>query len=173
MRDIHPDGLELVKKWEGIMDGDPTTLNLDPYIDPVGIWTIGWGHAIRDPASAAGSYLRGPAAKATAFALYPGGITRAQAETLLKADLLDAARDVEHFVKVPLTDLQFAALCSFEFNCGGLRRSTLLKLLNAGDYSGAAAQFNRWVTGLVDGERRTLPGLVSRRRDERRLFELA
>lgn len=169
MRAINRAGLELVKKWEGVLDGDPSTVNLDPYLDPVGIWTIGWGHAIRDTN---GKYLRGPAAKARARALYPGGITLAQAEELLRADLLDAAKDVAALVKVPLSDNQFSALCSFEFNCGGLRNSTLLKKLQAKDYQGAADQFGRWVKGRhpKTGELITLPGLVKRRADERAMF---
>jgi lysozyme len=35
----------------------------------VGIWTIGWGHAIRD----GNAFLRGQDNEARARALYPGG----------------------------------------------------------------------------------------------------
>jgi lysozyme len=171
VREINDAGLELVKKWEGVEDGDPTTVNLDPYLDPVGIWTIGWGHAIRDPKT--GAFLRGKGARARAFALFPGGITVAQASALVRADLLDAAARVTALTEqVPLTDNQHAALCSFEFNCGALRGSTLLKLLRAGDYAGAAEQFGRWVNGTdpKTGKKVVLRGLVSRRRDERALF---
>lgn len=42
MREINQAGLDLIKSFEGILDGDPTTVNLDPYLDPVGIWTIGF-----------------------------------------------------------------------------------------------------------------------------------
>src|SRR5882724_4219305 len=71
-RQMPDEGLELVKSFEGIPDGDPTTGNLDAYLDPLGIWTIGWGHAL--PASG-GGWLRGPENKATARAAYPGGLT--------------------------------------------------------------------------------------------------
>ena len=48
-----------------------------------------------------------------------------------------------------------------------LIQSTLLKKLNAGDYSGAAAEFDKWVfAGKVK-----LNGLVKRRASERQLFE--
>ncbi len=169
MRTINVAGLDLVKRWEGIPDGDPTTVNLDPYLDPVGIWTIGWGHAIRHPKS--GKYLKGIAEKSLAFALYPGGITIEQAHALLLADLLDASKDVASLVKVPMNDNQFSALVSFEFNSGALGNSTLLKKLNATDYTGAAEQFGRWVKGRTpDGALMTLNGLVKRRADERALF---
>lgn len=168
MRDINTAGLTLIKKWEGILDGDPATVDLDPYLDPIGIWTIGWGHAIRDHR---GRFLRGPAARAQAFALYPDGITLWQAELLLRADCLDACRDVSGLVKVPMTDNQFAALVSFEFNTGALGSSTLLKKLNAGDVGGALNEFGKWVKATNDkGVKVTLPGLVNRRAAERALF---
>lgn len=169
LRDMPDEGLELVKSFEGIPDGNPATVNVDPYLDPVGIWTIGWGHAIADHA---GRWLRGPAAREQAQALYPGGITRAQAETLLRADLLDACRDVQRWATVPLSDTQFGALVSFVFNlgAGSLMKSTLLKKLNAGDAAGAAEQFLVWDKARVDGVLQPLPGLTRRRRAERALF---
>lgn len=166
LREINEAGLALVKKWEGILDGDPTTVNLDPYLDPVGIWTIGWGHAIVD---VKGKFLRGWPARELARSLYPGGITLAQAETLLRADLLDASRDVSILVKVPLNENQFSALVSFHFNTGGLRGSTLLRKINNYE-DGADKQFLRWTKGRVDGELVVLPGLVKRREEERQLF---
>lgn len=168
MRQVNAAGVALVKRWEGILDGDPATVNLDPYLDPVGIWTIGWGHAIRDPRT--GHYLRGRENRTRARALYPDGLTVPQAEALLRADLLDAARDVADAVRVPLSDNQFAALVSFHFNTGALRASTLLRRLNAGDVMGAADQFGRWTKGRVRGTLVVLPGLVARRADERALF---
>jgi lysozyme len=46
LRDVNQATVDLVKQYEGIPDGNPATDNIDPYLDPVGIWTIGWGHAI-------------------------------------------------------------------------------------------------------------------------------
>ena len=170
MRQIGKPGLTIVKKWEGIPDGDPSTVNLDAYLDPVGIWTIGWGHAIVDPVT--GKFLRGAENKRRARALYPDGLTFTQAEDLLRADLLESAMNVAALVKVPLTDNQFDALVSFEFNSGGLSlsTSTMRRLLNAKDYTGAADQFPRWNKGRVKGKLVVLPGLVSRRAEERALF---
>jgi lysozyme len=63
---------------------------------------------------------------------------------------------------------QYDALVSFTYNegAGRLQSSTLLKVLNAGDYAGAAGQFGVWVCG--GGVK--LPGLVARREAEAALF---
>mgnify|MGYP000029206258 CR=1 FL=1 len=47
-----------------------------------------------------------------------------------------------------------------------LKRSTLVRLLNAGDYKGAEAQFSRW--NKAGGK--ALKGLTRRREAERELF---
>jgi GH24 family phage-related lysozyme (muramidase) len=170
LRDVPAEAIELIKSFEGIEDGDPSTVNLDAYLDPVGIWTIGWGHAIRNPQGA--GWLKGAENQATARALYPGGITRAQAQALLEADALDTARDVLSAVQVDLDDGQYGALIAFTFNLGigNLRSSTLLKKLNAGDYAGAAEQFLVWNKGRVNGVLQPLAGLTRRRTAERAMF---
>jgi GH24 family phage-related lysozyme (muramidase) len=168
LRDVPQDAIELIKSFEGIHDGDPTTVNLDPYLDPLDIWTIGWGHAI----FVHGAMLRGAANRAAARRLYPGGITLAQAEALLRGDLVDKVRDVLRLVKVPLDDGPFGALVSFAFNCGigNLGVSTLLKRLNAGDLAAAADQFLVWNKGRRNGQLVELAGLTRRRRAERAMF---
>lgn len=168
-RAVPLEAVDLIKSFEGLPDGDPRTVNLDPYLDPVGIWTIGWGHAIAD---VMGRHLKGPAGRAEARARYPRGITRADAEALLRADLRPRAADVARLVKVQLTDAQFGALVSLVFNIGvgNLASSTLLKLLNAGDYAGAAEQFLVWNKGRVGGKLVALRGLTRRRKAERAMF---
>lgn len=32
--------IELIKSFEGIPDGDPSTVNINPYLCPAGYWTI-------------------------------------------------------------------------------------------------------------------------------------
>jgi GH24 family phage-related lysozyme (muramidase) len=168
LRDVPQPAIELIKSFEGIVDGDPRTVNLDAYLDPLGIWTIGWGHAVRFR----GQLLRGAENRGIARALYPGGITRAQAEWLLRGDLVDFASQVSMLVKVPLADAQFGALVSFAFNVGtgNLAQSTLLRKLNARDYSAAADQFLVWNKGRKNGVLVELPGLTRRRRAERAMF---
>lgn len=100
-----------------------------------------------------------------------------QAMAWLREDIQVAEAAVNRLVKVPLTQAQFDALVSFVFNVGadedvdtvaeGLGDSTLLRLLNAGDYAGAAAQFKRW--NKNDG--RVMAGLTTRRAAEAKMFE--
>jgi GH24 family phage-related lysozyme (muramidase) len=168
LRDVPQEGIELIKRFEGIPDGDPSTVRLDPYLDPAGLWTIGWGHAITHQ----GTVLSGPQNKGIARALYPGGITLEQAEMLLRGELVNFARDVLRLAKVSLDDGQFAALVSFAFNCGSgnLGTSTLLHKLNSGDYEGAADQFLVWNKVRKNGALVEVPRLTWRRRAERALF---
>jgi GH24 family phage-related lysozyme (muramidase) len=138
-------GLELMKHFEG--------LELEAYICPAGVWTIGYGHT-----SAAGPPT-----------VYPGmKITQSEATAIFQRDLRKFEQGVRDCVKVPLTSNEFSALVSFALNCGvgALRMSTLLRKLNSSDYQGAADEFLRW----TKGGGRELPGLVRRRKAERELF---
>lgn len=165
---ISPAGLALIKSFEGICDGDPTTVNLDPYLDPVGIWSIGWGHAIR----LNGRFLKGAADAALAKSLFPSGIALAEAEALLTEDV--ATVEIYLNAVFPwLTQNQFDALVAFAFNIGlgKFENSTLFRKLKAGDISGAAAEFGRWIHGTDKrGNKIVLPGLVTRRAEERKRF---
>ena len=134
-------GLALTQKFEG--------LRLTAYKDPVGIWTIGYGH--------------------TGVDVHQGlTITQQRAEELLLRDVGSAVATVGRLVKVRLTQNQFDALVDFVYNAGAgnFAGSTLLRKLNASDFAAAAAQFAKWVRG--GGE--VLPGLVERRAAEKALF---
>ena len=93
-----------------------------------------------------------------------------EALEILKTDMAEAERAVEKYIKVELSDNQFAALCSFTFNlgAGNLKESTLRRLLNLGDYNSVPGQLKR---GVYTGKTK-LNGLVRRRRDEGVLFLL-
>jgi len=168
LRDVPQDAIELIKAFEGIPDGDPSTVGLDAYICPAGVWTIGWGHAIMD----GGVQLTGLGRKARARALYPGGITRDQAQALLHGDLVPRAASLSSVLRVAVNDGQFGALMALVFNigAGNLAASTLLRKLNAGDLAGAAEQFMAWDKARVNGVLQPLAGLTRRRRAERALF---
>jgi lysozyme len=133
-------GIEMLKEHEG--------LRLTAYLCPANVWTIGWGHTRR---------------------VYPGQrITEEQAKKFLQDDVREAERCVRTNVTAPLTQSQFDALVSFVFNlgCGSLRRSSLLRHLNANEHYEAAKQLPRW----VHGGGRKLPGLVRRRKAEKAMF---
>jgi lysozyme len=121
-----------------------------------GVWTIGYG-------STRG--LTGePITAATPF------VDQATALKMLSRDASGAATAVATHVEVPLGDNQVAALTSFVYNlgAGAFEGSTLLRVLNEGDYAAAAAQFTEWdhAGGHV------VQGLLNRREKEAALFRL-
>lgn len=140
--------VEIVEECEGY--------SAAPYRCPAGVATIGFGTT---------HYEDG-----RAVSMDDPSITRDRAEELLLFEIQQKCEPViNHAVSVPLTQGQFDALADFAYNLGtgALRSSTLLRKLNAGDYAGAAAEFDKWTH--ADGK--TLPGLVKRRALERALFE--
>ncbi|WP_224653306.1 lysozyme [Pectobacterium versatile] len=138
-------GLELIKTFEG--------LRLKKYQDVVGKWTIGYGHLL----------LPGEH--------FPEELSNDQAEDLLHEDLKCFERDINTIVTVPLNQNQFDALVSLAFNIGieNVRKSTLLKYLNQGNYTLAATEFSKW--DHAGGKE--IPGLAHRRKMERDLFVTA
>lgn len=124
------------------------TCRLNAYLCPAGIPTIGWGH--------------------TRGVKLGDSCSRQQADLWLTQDLEDAEAAVSSLAKVPLTQGQFDALVDFVFNLGAdkFAASTLLKLLNQGNFTAAAAQFKLW---CHSGDK-ILPGLVKRRAAETDLF---
>lgn len=95
-------------------------------------------------------------------------ITVEQAEEYLRLSIATIYEPAVEKVRVPMTENQFAALSSFVYNVGvgAFLDSTLFKLLNDGDYDGAADQFQYWV---YSGGK-VLNGLVKRREAEKQLF---
>ena len=104
-------------------------------------WTIGYGH--------------------TDGVQQGDTCTQSQADAWLAEDVETAVADVNQYVQPQLTQHQFDACVDFTFNCGvgNFNSSTLCRLLNAGDYAGADAEFAKWIRGGG----RVLPGLVKRR----------
>ncbi len=162
-------GTKLVKHFESLNDDDLSKIGLQPKRDPCGIWTGGWGHALKTKDGS--RFLTGSADKAEAYACYPN-MTEEQADELLQDDLAEFERHVSAMLKVEVNENQFAALTSFAYNCGAgnLHGSTLLKKLNAGDFESAANHFLDWNKGRVHGVMVVLNGLTARRDAERALF---
>ncbi|WP_199152960.1 lysozyme [Chromobacterium sp. ASV23] len=134
-------GIQLIQQFEG--------LRLTAYQDSVGVWTIGYGHTGPDVRSGL-------------------SISNSQATQLLSQDLQRFEQGVSNLVKAAINQNQFDALISFSYNLGlgNLQSSTLLRLLNQGDYQGAAGQFPLW--DKAGGK--VLPGLQKRRLAEQALF---
>lgn len=140
--------LPIVMEFEG--------LRTAAYADPATggePWTIGYGHT-----SSAGAPKVMQGLK----------ITKAEAEAILARDLEAVVAAVTKAVTRDLTANQLAALISFTFNlgAGALRKSTLLKKANAGDFHGAASEFLKW--DKAAGKK--MPGLTRRRIAEAKLF---
>ena len=164
MRKINQAGIDLIKSFEGIRDGDKLTPNYDAYLCPANYWTIGYGHVVK----VSGVMLKGKENESKARIAYPRGLTLAECEELLADDLNYYCSAVKKLVKVKITDNQFAALVSFAYNCGvnAFAGSTLLDCLNKGYYDKAAMQLLRW--NKAGGK--VLNGLTRRREAERKLF---
>tara|TARA_R110000803_G_scaffold149167_1_gene214626 strand:+ start:2254 stop:2697 length:444 start_codon:yes stop_codon:yes gene_type:complete len=137
---ISQEGLGLIKKFEGC--------ELNSYKCAAGVWTIGYGstHGIEEGMS----------------------ISKSRAEELLLEDISEFEDHVMNNVKVPLNQNQFDAMVSWTFNLGGgnLKSSTLLKVLNGGDYEDVPNQIKRW--NKANGK--VLEGLIRRREAEALLF---
>ena len=133
-------GIDLIKHFEGC--------ETEAYLCPAGVPTIGYGH------------IKG---------VQMGDvITEAQAHEMLVEELDEYESYINDLVTVSLNQNQFDAMVSWVYNLGGgnLRASTLLKVLNSGDYSGVPEQIMRW--NKAGG--RVLEGLTRRRQAEADLF---
>lgn len=138
-------GLALIKQFEGF--------KATAYLCPAGIPTIGYGHTGSD---------------VTKSDVGVKTISEEEALDLLRLDVKKAEDAVNRKVLVPISQNQFDALSSFTYNLGeaNLATSTLLKLLNQGDYEGAQKEFVKW--NRAGGK--ILLGLTKRREAEAALF---
>jgi lysozyme len=92
--------------------------------------------------------------------------TEAQADAKLRDEIAKHERRVMQLVTVDINQNEFDSLTSFDFNTGGLAKSTILKRLNAGDRAGAAAAFAQW--NKFGGK--PSKGLTARRASEAAMF---
>ena len=136
---INEKGLELVKEFEGC--------RLTAYLDPVGIWTVGFGN--------------------TSHAKKGQKITQTQAEAWLKEDLKAAENAVEKWqAHYSFNENEASALISFTFNCGAGSLNNLVK-----NGSRTKAEIARYITLYNKGiNGKVLAGLTRRRKAEKELF---
>jgi lysozyme len=113
------------------------------------VWTCGWGST------------KG----VTADTVW----TQEEADARFLEDIAWVEECVNRCVTVALSQGEFDALASLVFNigCGAFGKSTLVKLLNGGDFDAAAKEFRRW--DKQGGN--VLAGLTRRRAAEAKLFE--
>ena len=139
---ISDEGIDIIKHFEGC--------ELEAYKCAAGVWTIGYG--------------------------YIKGVQEGDKWSADKADFMlfkeleeEYEKYVNDYVNVPLNQCQYDALCSFVYNLGGnaLKNSTLLIVLNSGNYEGVPEQIMRW--NKAGGK--VLAGLVRRRECEAELFK--
>jgi lysozyme len=132
---------DFIEQWEGFRE--------TAYRCPAGVLTIGFGHTGSD-------VKKGQV------------VTYKEAYNMLLEDLKRYASGLAAWVNVKVTEGQYIALLSLAFNVGvgAVAKSTLLRLLNAGDIEAAGDEFLKWTYAAG----RELPGLVRRRREERKLF---
>jgi lysozyme len=149
-------GQAMLEQWEAF--------KLHVYKDSAGLPTIGVGHLLTKSELTSGKIIiNGVAVR------YANGLTQQQVNDLLAQDLKPAEQAVTSGVKVALNQNQFDALTSFAFNVGtgAFSGSTLLKVLNQGQYNQVPAQLMRW----KHSGGQVTQGLINRREDEIKLWD--
>lgn len=143
---ISAEGRAFVEAFEGC--------RLRAYHDEVGVLTIGYGHT--NLGNIAPHISNGDVWSV------------AQCDQALANDMASFERDVLHIMAgVDLTQGEFDALVSFDFNTGSLAKSSIPRKIRAGNKAaamGTLLQYNH-----AGGS--ALPGLTRRRKAERLLFE--
>lgn len=152
--------IKLISHYESLHDGDLSVVGLQPKMDPIGIWTEGWGSVIYDKS---GKAVKGAANKKLAYSL-------SKIKTLEDADkdLDNKTKSIISIINkkitIDLDENQIAALVSFIYNTGG--SSTLYSLIN----SKSKDLYSWWTTHYITGGGQKLKGLVYRRKSEATLF---
>lgn len=151
---------KLITHYESLHDGDLKMVGLQPKMDPCGIWTEGWGHAIVD---SNGKFVKGAANKALAYKLAKVK-TIEEADKLFEIDIQSFILAVHRKITKPLNEAQEAAIVSFFYNTGG--SSSLSNLIN----TDSKDLYSWWTTHYITGQGVKLKGLVYRRKTEATLF---
>lgn len=135
-----------------------------PYLDAVGVWTIGYGNTYY-PNGRKVKQSDKPLTLAEATKLKMDIINRdfAAAVNLILADEITKGKIAQH---------QFDALVSLAYNIGvsAIQGSSVIRNIKAGKMTAAADSFLLWNKGTVNGRRVVLKGLTRRREAERKMF---
>lgn len=144
--EVSKNGIDLIAGFEGFVS--------KPYLDAVGIPTIGYGNTF---------YLNGK--KVTMF---DTPINEMEARKLLSIIANKFGQQVKEVTR-ELNQNQFDAVVSFVYNVGigNYKKSTLLKKINANPCDASIAyEFSRW--NKAGGK--VLAGLTKRRKKEAELY---
>ncbi len=136
--------IDLIKKREG--------LKLEAYEGGGGRHYIGYGHSAN---------------------VSPGmTITAAEAEALLRDDLVIIEQEIKKQLQVPVNKNQFSAMVLLAYNIGtgAFGSSSVLNELNGGNKTAAADSFLLWNKVRRDGELVEDSRLTEHREEERELF---
>ena len=143
---ISAEGLDFIKRFEGVRNR--------PYRCSAGLWTVGVGHLIGNGKLLPKDWNR--------------VFSEKEINDLLANDIRKFERGIRMYIKVPLRQCEYDALCSFAFNLGlgTLQRSTLRQKINRGDKEGAAKELLKYC--YAGGK--VVRGLQIRRQAEYKMF---
>jgi GH24 family phage-related lysozyme (muramidase)/uncharacterized protein YgiM (DUF1202 family) len=145
-KQISDNCLALVKKWEGCY--------LTAYLDPVGVWTIGYGTTNADKSITGTTVRKGlKISQATADKWLRESLNRKYLPKVLKYD------DRYHW-----NQNQLDALVSFAYNIGSIDQLTA-------NGTRSISQISSHITAYNKAGGKVLTGLVRRRADEKALFD--
>jgi lysozyme len=143
---LSPQGLYFLAAHEGIVPA--------PYLDSVGVWTYGIGHA-----------------ETSGLPPNPRRMQRGMPPDLdaelvrvfevFAEDMEKFSADVNRAVTVPMEQHEFDAAVSFHFNTGAIGRATWVRSWNVGDKAAASREIMNWTKP---------PEITGRRRAEQRLW---
>lgn len=166
--------LNLIKQFESLHDGDLKQIGLQPKMDPIGIWTEGYGRAMLDPRTK--QFLKGIKNKEYANSIRTIK-TEEEATLALASDLVRygniAKQALTESYWNKLNDNQKGALVSFVYNCGiGRPQYRIFKNIQSYIDKKMTADVLKkyWESSVIKAGGKVLNGLIRRRTSEAKLF---
>ena len=104
-------GINLIKEFESLHDGDLSQIGIQPKMDPIGIWTEGYGRAMRNKN---GVFLKGTKDKQEAYSNITIH-TKEEADVALVNDLGSFERIVSTKIKIPINKASSLLLENWNF----------------------------------------------------------
>lgn len=172
--ELAKEAIDLVAHFEGLHDGNKATPALEPQMDPVGIWTVGFGIALRHPN---GVFMKHAKDKAAAYAHPKAFLTEAAYWDLLKEMM---TKDYLPLVKKMVGNFEMnaftkGALTSFAYNCGTHYKNSKGRLIPFAIWNNVKVMTpptfqSYWEKSVIMAGGKVYPGLVRRRKAEAYLY---